>query len=222
MSVREHIDARIAAVVAGLALAMPATAAADSATLSVINEAGAPQSAITAMEQAATLEVNTYESRSWPGTTTIAGWDATPTASDWTISLVPASQWQCTVTQTPALCSFTSGAVVGQCWCSGLHVGSNPPAAYIEWSSGDPSDSEYRFSHETVEMMADPYIENLALEICDPVNGSSGMLLGVEVAAFREPNGNVWFPPAPPQTTTAHTTKKRRIHKRRKHAKGAR
>lgn len=156
---------------------------ASAQTLDVVNDADVPQATIDSMELAAADELNNDVTRYYPDATPITGWND---PNGWQIVLVPRNgpSW-------PHLCA----AFVG-CHSS---TGSSP-IAYVQWDSRSFAFGEYVFSHETLEMMTDPYGEGP--EIADPVEWQTGTLDGVTVAAFQEPGGSAWTPPQPPMPSS--------------------
>lgn len=203
---RDHIDKRIAAVVAGLALIAPAAASADTyantETVSVINNAGVPAALVAQMEMAAQAEINGPVKLAW-GTPTISF----APGSAITMTLVPESQW---------VCPFKSADYD----CGGYHFFTDPPAAESEWLTNDLNWDEYAFSHELVEMTVDP--AGLEPEVCDnAINQNTGLTVGtldgVTIADFQRPDGSVWSAPYTPPTTAADVVHKHRRHRRHHH-----
>lgn len=123
------------------------------------------------MQTAVQQEIDGPVQRAWPQAFEII-WHAVPQPFDWPVYLVPAASWHC-----PAI----DGA---GCW--GYHT-LDPVAAYVRWDNNDLADSEYVFSHEVIEMAADPYGQGT--EICDPVDWQGISIGGVRIAKFVDPSG---------------------------------
>jgi hypothetical protein len=61
----------------------------------------------------------------------------------------------------------------------------------VRWDNADLTDSGYVFSHEVVEMAADPYGQGT--EICDAVDWQGARIGAVTVAKFVDPHGAAKF-----------------------------
>jgi hypothetical protein len=197
---------RAAAFTVGLVVVAPAAAVGQ--TLSINNEAGVPQPLVSQIEQAAVSEVNGPVHLFYSSAQTIS-WDADDPAS-WQVNLIPAASWSCPPTIPTGCWGYhLYGLPTGTVAPGSTHHAAQPEA-YVRWDNNNPGASEYAFSHEVVEMAADPY--GTAEEICDPVAWQGAFLDGVVIAAFQEPNGVAWPPGpammptlAPPAPSSAHS-----------------